>query len=181
MWKVNPYFLKKKQEQQEEEEEQQEEEEISKEKQIIEKINKKENELVILSLETEKPKIIALDVVIGLACFLILLRFIILPFGFGFYRNSTVQLFDVLHKHFSKVLSPQNIIFLILFIAIVAICFSFKNNDFKKTGLILLIAYITSLAVEAKLFVTGAIISGIATYIYIRVIISQEYRKHKFL
>ena len=151
---------------------------IKKAKKEITKINKKEEKLVELTIETEKPKILALDIIVGIAIFYIIVAFFILPFGFGYYRNEVSSFFQVLGNHYSSITRYYNLPIFFLFVGIVVCCFSFNNNDFKKAGLVLIIAYITSLAVEAKLFVTGALISGIATYIYIRVLVSQEKKKN---
>lgn len=149
------------------------------EKKKIKKIDKKEDEVFLLTMKTEKGKIIALDVIVGVSVFYLIMIFLILPFCFGYYKNETVTFYQVLGKHITKVSRYYNLPIFFLFVGIVACCFSFNNNDFKKAGLILIIAYITSLAVEAKLFVIGALISGIATYIYIRVLVSQEINKKK--
>ena len=41
-------------------------------------------------------------------------------------------------------------------------------------GIILIIAYITSLAVEAKLFITGAVLNAIVVYIYVRILLLKN-------
>ena len=147
-------------------------------KKEIKKKNEEQDKLVELTIETERPKIIALDIIVGIAIFYIIVAYFILPFGFGYYRNEVSSFFQVLGNHYKSITRYYNLPIFFLFIGIVVCCFSFNNNDFKKAGLVLIIAYITSLAVEAKLFVTGALISGIATYIYIRVLVSQEKKKN---
>lgn len=148
-------------------------------KKEIKKMDKKEDKLVVLTLETEKTKVIALDIIVGISIFYLLVVYFLLPFGFGYYRKEVNSFFNVLGNHFKRITKYYNFPIFLLFIGIVVCCFSFNNNNFKKAGLILIIAYITSLAVEAKLYVTGALISGIATYIYIRIIVSQEYKKNQ--
>jgi len=143
----------------------------------IKEINKQKDEEILLTIKTERGKIIALDVIVGISVLYLIIVFFVLPFGFGYYRNEAMNFYQVLGKHVATVSRYYNLPIFFLFIGIVVCCFSFDNNDFKKSGLILIIAYITSLAVEAKLFVTGALISGIATYIYIRVLVSQELKK----
>jgi ABC-type transporter lipoprotein component MlaA len=67
-----------------------------------------------------------------------------------------------------------NILLLLIFIRLLSVYFSFNNIDFKHMGIILIIAYITSLAVEAKLFITGAVLNAIVVYIYVRILLLKN-------
>lgn len=143
----------------------------------IKKTNKEEIAQSRAIILADKPKIIALDVVIGIVILSIFLRFFVAPYFFGVKQVEIDRLYLVMKKWGGQIISYRNVYFLILYIIILGLFFSFNDNEFKKIGLILLISFITSIAVEAKLFVTGALISGIAAYIYIRVVSSFNVKK----
>lgn len=154
---------------------------IKKFKKILKKKKEKTAEEYDLTLKAERGKIIALDVLIGLTICMFILRFIFLPFVLKIYPYEVKRLHKVLKKHTSNIFSGYfNIFLLCVFIALLIIYFSFDNLNFKHMGIILVIAYITSLAVEAKLFITGAVLNAIIVFIYIRVLlIKYEKKKEK--
>jgi hypothetical protein len=138
----------------------------------IKKTNKEEITQSRAILVADNSKVIALDVVIGIVVLSIFLRFFVAPYFFTIKQTEIDRLYDVIRKFGKEIITIRNIYFLILYIVILGLFFSFNDNEFKKIGLILIISFITSIAVEAKLFVIGALISGIAAYIYIRVVTS---------
>ena len=106
----------------------------------------------------------------------LLLRFVILPL-FGIQYDETQRFYGVIKTYSGRLFYKRNIPLLLLFIAILAIFFSFNDHEFKRIGLILLITFITSLAVEAKLFMTGVLIAGVTGYLYIRLLTYIDLKK----
>ena len=96
-----------------------------KEKKEIKKINKKEDKLVELTIETEKPKILALDIIVGISVFYLFLVYLILPFGFGYYRNEVSSFFSVLGNHVKRITRYYNFPIFLFFVKIIieASCF----------------------------------------------------------
>ena len=150
--------------------------EVKKAKDIVTTTDKKESSDIKAIVVTEKGKIIALDVVVLLTVAFLLFRFVISPL-FGIKHDENRRLYSVIKSYSGRVFNTRNILLLLLFVAILAILFSFNDHEFKKIGLILLISYITSLAVEAKLFMTGALISGVTGYLYIRLLTYVDRKK----
>ena len=146
-------------------------------KNIIQDTNKQELKRSEAIIDIDKPKIIALDVTIGVVIISIFIRFVVFPYILNRKDVEINRLQSVIQKYGKEIFSFRNIFFLILYIVILGIFFSFGDSEFKKIGLVLLISFITSIAVEAKLFVLGALISGLAAYIYIRVAMAIEQKK----
>lgn len=152
-------------------------------KKMEEVLKKKQDETAReyqLTIKAERPKIIALDVLIGITVVVYFIRFIFFPFVLKIYPVEYKKLHKVLKKHFTNVFNGYfNIFLFCIFIALLVIYFSFDNLNFKHMGIILLIAYITSLAVEAELFITGAVLNAIIVFIYIRVLLIKNEKEQE--
>ena len=124
------------------------------------------------TLKRDRNKSIALSVLIGITLLFYIFKFFIMPIIFGKPPDEFLNLKSVLKRHFSHIYkSYSNIFMLLLFFALVIVYFTFDNNNFRHMGIILIVAYITSLAVEAKLFITGALLNAVIIYIYIMILI----------
>jgi len=149
---------------------------IKKEAKIIAQDEKdKKAEELRLTMKAEKNKVIALDVLVGITIFIYFLRFVIFPYVLHIFPDEYKSLHKVLKNHLGNIFKSWfNILLLLIFIGLLSVYFSFNNINFKHMGIILIIAYITSLAVEAKLFITGAVLNAIVVYIYVRILLLKN-------
>ena len=151
-------------------------------KTVIKKKLKDDEVKLQLEFKAEKTRMIVLDVIVAITVFVYFLDFIFLPLFYKTYTKQANNLYTVLAKHFYDIKHNYlNIVIFFLFIGMLAVFFSFPENNFKHMGLVLLIAYITSLAVEAKMFITGAALNGIIVYAYVRIMksINKKVLKNK--
>jgi len=149
---------------------------IKKEAKIVAQDEKdKKAEELRLTMRAERKKVIALDVLVGITIFIYFLRFVFFPYVLHIFPDEYKALHKVLKNHYGNVFKSWfNILLFLIFIGLLSVYFSFNNIDFKHMGIILIIAYITSLAVEAKLFITGAVLNAIVVYIYVRILLLKN-------
>ena len=124
----------------------------------------------------EGKKLLVLTIIIGITIVLFIVKYFIFPFFFGMNKDDGFsKLMKVIKTHFRDVSSYKiNILLFILLIALVSTLMSFKNLNYKHFGIILVIAYITSIAVEARLYLTGAMLNAVIIYIYLIILVHIE-------
>jgi len=145
------------------------------EKRFLKEKENKEADEIRITMAAEHKKIVALDVLVIITILLFLIRFVFFPLVLKIYPREMVSLYKVLRRHFKGILENWfNILLFLLFIGLLVVYFMFDNTSFKHMGLILIIAYVTSLAVEAQLFITGAVLNAIIVFIYIRILLLKN-------
>jgi len=140
--------------------------------QILNQNTNQDKQDIQATVKAERYKILALDFVIFLLIIVFFVRHFIQPIS-GQNNSAHQQISKVLYNLYLETYGKKNYlnIFLSLaLISIISIFLSFEDLQIKQIGLIIIVSFISSLAVEAKLFISGAVIAGISGYLYLRLI-----------
>ena len=166
--------------------EQEEENKIdNKKKKIASKIIKKDTDTQIDAFRAEvcnhKLKLTILNIFIFIIFGIIITRFIINPYCIKKknIQKDVLSFHNVLIKNYYKYTNTDNILLLVLFIIIIIIFLSFNIIELQNIGIILLITFITAIAQEGGQFLTGALLSGITAYLFIRLKTYFNTKNHK--
>ena len=127
----------------------------------------------------EGTKLLILTIIIGITIFLFLIKYFILPFFFKKGTDGFDRLFIEIKNHLHDIYTHKiNIILFILLVALISTLMTFKDLNFKHLGMLLIITYISSIAVEAKLYLTGAMLNAVIIYIYLIILIKIEKKEN---
>lgn len=117
----------------------------------------------------DTKKLLCLDIIVIITILRYISKYIINPFIYHEYSQDFNILKSTINKYIKKYSNSTNLSLFIVYLVTLILFFSFENYQFQNIAIIMAMNFITSIAVDANQLLSGAILSGIIAYAFIRI------------
>lgn len=135
----------------------------------IKEDNKSQSIQISAEICADTEKLLIVDLIVIITILRYLIKYIITPLIRDNYSSDVRVLKKILRRYISKYTNSENRYIFILYILIIFVFLSLSNFQFQNIGIIMFITFITTLTAEADQLLTGALVSGIIVYLFIRI------------
>ena len=138
-------------------------------KKEIKKTNISQSINVKAAMCADSKKFLLVDIIVFITIIRYFIKYIIRPFILHKYSPDATKLKNTIIYYLNKYTDRSNLLLFIFYILTILIFISFTNYQLQNIGIVMFISFVTSIAGSADQLLTGALISGIIVYLFIRI------------
>lgn len=142
---------------------------LKKAKQELSTANKMQSIQVKASICEDSKRLIIVDIIVIFTVLRYIYKYLVKPFIFKKHGQDYTKLREAINFYFTKYTSKGNSFLFIFYLIITILFLALSNYQLQNVGIVMFISFITAIAASADQLLTGALLSGITIYIFIRI------------